>query len=282
MDPIGWRPAHDFSAKARMGAIVIGSVVLLAIFFFGLPLRGGVPKVTTPPAGTIYFLSAVDASEHSTAVRTLYQFSAGDKAPHELYTETEPMPGNGVNLDPAPPREWITLLTVAPNGASLGFVDTSYNIQEESRTQTSSVDVMPLRPPGLPQPVMSDLEARHVTSPRALAWAPNSQALVVEDSAGRAWACGLNGTFAPAAAGQSQLLQGDRFPGVAAHAKWQDSLIPTRHLTSMRYAPDHAWVGYTVSNFLLPEDDLYVMRLSDHACFHLPILTSRAAWAWGQ
>lgn len=154
MDPDGWRPVRDFGHKAKIAATLVGSIVLLTITVIGLPLRGSAPEVKTPPTGTIYFLSAVDASEHSTAVRSLFRYSAGENKPDEIYTETEPVPGNGVNLDPPPPREWMTLLTVSPDGASLGYVDTIYNIQEETHTQQSSVMVMPLRPFGAPLTVL--------------------------------------------------------------------------------------------------------------------------------
>lgn len=104
--------------------------------------------------------------------------------------------------------------------------------------------------------------------------------MVLQDSEGAFWACGLSGTLKKL--NPKQAPAPEHFDDFAKYATWQDSLIPTRHVTSRHFSPDHEWVGYTVSNFLLPEDDLYVMRLSDHKCFHLPVLTSRAAWAWGQ
>lgn len=51
-------------------------------------------------------------------------------------------------------------------------------------------------------------------------------------------------------------------------------------VTSLGWSPDGAYLGYTVTNPIVPEEGFYLLRLSDGKCFRLPFSTSRAGWTW--
>lgn len=54
------------------------------------------------------------------------------------------------------------------------------------------------------------------------------------------------------------------------------------HVTSLGWSPDGAYLGYTVTNPIVPEEGLYYLRLADGKCFRLPYATSRAGWTWSR
>lgn len=51
-------------------------------------------------------------------------------------------------------------------------------------------------------------------------------------------------------------------------------------VTSLGWSPSGDYLGYTVTNPIVPEEGLYYLRLSDGKCFRLPFSTSRAGWTW--
>ena len=53
-------------------------------------------------------------------------------------------------------------------------------------------------------------------------------------------------------------------------------------VTSLGFSPDGAYIGYTVTNPIVPEEGFYLLRLSDGKCFRLPFSTNRAAWTWAR
>jgi len=64
--------------------------------------------------------------------------------------------------------------------------------------------------------------------------------------------------------------------------RWTEPWLIRGRVTSMLFSPSGSYLGYTVTNPLVPEDGLYFLRLSDGKCFRLPYTTTRAGWDWSR